>query len=275
MSKAAKKSKATAKAKIEDPNYPKRPANVYTLFVKDFFKNNSGSFNEITTASSVAWRSMSDVEKEPYRKRADAAKAQYDREIAAYTPLKGFGTNGKKISKGANGLARKNNKKSRDNNAPKRSIGAYLHFQNKNRSKFSKEIENSTNQLSLATYTSKIWNEMSDYEKLPYKQMAEKDSERYTRELKTYASQQEEGSFYNSKGLTSNNTITFKGSRIVLSNAEEADPNFPKGPRRSFILFTSYVRANPPKGWRSLTFLQQAEKIGKMWGELDTNETLG
>lgn len=83
MSKAARKSKATAKAKIEDPNYPKRPANVYTLFVKDFFKNNSGSFNEITTASSVAWRSMSDVEKEPYRKRADAAKAQYDREIAA------------------------------------------------------------------------------------------------------------------------------------------------------------------------------------------------
>ncbi|GMI08401.1 hypothetical protein TrLO_g4638 [Triparma laevis f. longispina] len=262
MPKSAKASRKT-KTKV-DSKYPKRPPNSYSLFQKDFFAGETeGTFADKAKRCSAAWKDISEVDKDEYKKCADAAKNRFELDVDEYTPSKGFNSDGRKGSKG-NGKSRKNSKKFRDPNAPKRNISSYLHFQNKKRSEFSSEIEVSTDQLGLATYTSNIWNGMTDYEKQPYQKMAADDKERYERAMKGYKAPVS----YNDKGLTSNRGVKVDGKRYILTEEEEKDPNFPKNPKRSFILYSEWIRAKPTKDFSKLTFVEKATKLGEMWGKL-------
>ena len=86
----AKKAKGTKKQKkVKDPNAPKRALSAYFFFMKDtrpkvVAKNPDMKVTEIGKELGAMWRAMSDGEKAPYVKKADADKARYEKQKAAY-----------------------------------------------------------------------------------------------------------------------------------------------------------------------------------------------
>ncbi|KAL4440420.1 hypothetical protein ABPG75_003421 [Micractinium tetrahymenae] len=72
-----------------DPNAPKRPLSAYMFFAADKRKELKESqpdlkLGEIGKATGEAWKGLSDKDKAPYQKKADADKARYEKEKAAY-----------------------------------------------------------------------------------------------------------------------------------------------------------------------------------------------
>jgi hypothetical protein len=89
----SKKAAAPAKKekKVKDPNAPKRNLSAYFFFMGDqrskvVAKNPDMKVTEIGKELGVMWRAMSDSEKAPYQKKADADKARYEKAKAAYKP---------------------------------------------------------------------------------------------------------------------------------------------------------------------------------------------
>jgi hypothetical protein len=102
-------------------------------------------------------------------------KARYAKEMKTYKPPPGFeapATKGKGKTK-------------KDPNAPKRGQSAYFHFMNEMRPKVKEETPD-INFGDIGKVIGEKWKVISAEEKARYEAMANKDKERYTRELKTY-----------------------------------------------------------------------------------------
>ena len=90
MAKAAKSPKKVKKAKkVKDPNAPKRNLSAYFFFMNDqrpkVVKSNPDlKVTEVGKKLGELWRAMSDSEKAPYVKKADADKIRYEKAKAAY-----------------------------------------------------------------------------------------------------------------------------------------------------------------------------------------------
>ena len=90
MAKAAKSPKKVKKAKkVKDPNAPKRNLSAYFFFMNDHrpkvVKSNPDlKVTEVGKKLGELWRAMSDSEKAPYVKKADADKIRYEKAKAAY-----------------------------------------------------------------------------------------------------------------------------------------------------------------------------------------------
>ncbi|KAH3674431.1 hypothetical protein WICMUC_003268 [Wickerhamomyces mucosus] len=84
--KAAKKSNKSKKSKSP----VKRASSAYLYYVKDFFNNNKTelasypSFKEKAIYVSDQWKALSDYEKEPFEKLAEADKKRFDSEKSKY-----------------------------------------------------------------------------------------------------------------------------------------------------------------------------------------------
>merc|ERR1712057_138238 len=85
MAKAAKSPKKVKKAKkVKDPNAPKRNLSAYFFFMNDqrpkVVKSNPDlKVTEVGKKLGELWRAMSDSEKAPYVKKADADKIRYEK----------------------------------------------------------------------------------------------------------------------------------------------------------------------------------------------------
>ena len=92
MAKAAKSPKKVKKAKkVKDPNAPKRNLSAYFFFMNDqrakvVKANPDMKVTEVGKKLGELWRAMSDSEKVPYNKKADADKIRYEKAKAAYKP---------------------------------------------------------------------------------------------------------------------------------------------------------------------------------------------
>lgn len=68
-----------------DPEKPKRPANAFFLYASKFRDENKGlSVTDATKQAKAAWDKLSDAQKAPLTKQAEAAKAQYAKDMEQY-----------------------------------------------------------------------------------------------------------------------------------------------------------------------------------------------
>lgn len=85
------KTKTKKAKKVKDPNAPKRNLSAYFFFMNDqrpkvVKANPDLKVTEVGKKLGELWRAMSDSEKAPYNKKADADKARYEKQKAAYKP---------------------------------------------------------------------------------------------------------------------------------------------------------------------------------------------
>lgn len=82
-SKSLKQKKKMKKPK--DKNAPKRNLSAYFLFLSQFRQNNPNlGLTETSSKGGEKWKSLSEAERAPFQKKADADKVRYQREMEAY-----------------------------------------------------------------------------------------------------------------------------------------------------------------------------------------------
>jgi len=110
----------------KDPNAPKRPLSAYFIWLQDFraqmrVENPDlvKSVRDFGQAAGVAWKEVSEKDREPYQEKHLALKANYEAAMEQYIPPKGY-------SKA--GSMSKSSKKQKDPNAPKKPSTAFFLF---------------------------------------------------------------------------------------------------------------------------------------------------
>ena len=171
----------------KDPNKPKRANTAYQLFMKDtsatIMEEHPGlSFQERSQKVAEMWKSMSDEDKHQFDARVEQDKKRYAREMDAYEPPEHQDV----------GSPKKRTKK--DPNAPKGATSAYIFFSNTKRQEVREanpEIAGEVTQI--AKKLGEMWKSLSDEDKEPYVQMAEKDKARYAEEKASYEADKDGG----------------------------------------------------------------------------------
>ena len=101
------------------------------------------TFGQLSTYTSAMYGEMSAVEKQAWVSRAEMDKQRYLTELATYVPPPGYDVKGDAMNGPFSAKSVKRKRPSshnvRDENAPKRSISAYLLYQNAMRVQFKKE----------------------------------------------------------------------------------------------------------------------------------------
>ena len=86
----------------------------------------------------------------------------------------------------ANTKPAKKVKKAKDPNAPKQASNSYIFFTSENRNSSKAGMPEGTNQRDLLTEVGRQWRESTEEKKAKYVEMANKDKERYAKEMKKY-----------------------------------------------------------------------------------------
>jgi len=202
---APAKKKRPAKKKVKkDPNAPKKATTAYQYFQSEirpkFKEKYEGiSFGEMSQKISAEWKRLSDEEKKPYVEKHLEDKKRYEKEMKNYTaPKKASDSDSESSSEEESSDDKKKKKrkapvkKPRDPDAPKNKTNAFMFFQKEQREKIKKENPNLKGVPDLAKKMGEIWRGMSEKEKQPYTDLAEKDKERYDREMEVYKKKQED-----------------------------------------------------------------------------------
>lgn len=179
--------------KNKDPK-PRGRMSAYAFFVqtcreehKKKHPNENVVFSEFSKKCAERWKTMVDKEKKRFHDMAEKDKKRYEQEMANYKPQKGEKTKGKK------------RKRSKDPNAPKRSLSAFFWFCQDERPKV-KEQNNDLSVGEIAKELGRQWNEVSDEVKSKYEALAAKDKARYEKEVKAYKGKKAKGSPAKEKG---------------------------------------------------------------------------
>ncbi|KAG1673138.1 High mobility group protein DSP1 [Nymphon striatum] len=159
------------KRAVKDANKPKGKMSAYAYFVqicREEHKKKNGdekvSFAKFSKKCSERWRSMNDKEKGRFRDMADNDKKRYDEEMKSYVPPKG--------EKG------KKRKRTKDPNAPKRSLSAFFFFCNEERGAI-KAAHPEHGVGDIAKELGKMWNQVDETTKSKFEAKAAKDKLRY------------------------------------------------------------------------------------------------
>ncbi|CBH10033.1 high mobility group protein, putative [Trypanosoma brucei gambiense DAL972] len=168
---APSKTKKEMTEKPKKPaDYPKPAVSSYLLFVadqrEDLKAKNPGMQNTaILQTLGKMWSDASDDVKEHYRKKAEEDKARFRREVDEYKRQ-----GGKEYGRGG--------KIKKDSNAPKRAMTSFMFFSSDFRSKHS-----DLSIVEMSKAAGAAWKELGPEERKVYEEMAEKDKERYKREM--------------------------------------------------------------------------------------------
>lgn len=168
----------------KDADKPRGRMSAYAFFVqtcreehKKKHPNENVVFAEFSKKCAERWKTMSDKEKQRFHQMADKDKKRYDTEMSTYKPAKG-------AEKGGKGKKRKRTK---DPDAPKRSLSAFFWFCNDERPKV-KETMPDSGVGEIAKELGRRWNEVTDDTKSKYEALAAKDKARYEKDMKAYKS---------------------------------------------------------------------------------------
>ena len=80
-------------------------------------------------------------------------------------------------------------KKVKDPNAPKQALNSYIFFTSENRKSIKASMPEGTNQRDLLTEVGRQWRELTEDKKAKYLEMANKDKERYAKEMEKYTAE--------------------------------------------------------------------------------------
>ncbi|XP_015209256.1 thymocyte selection-associated high mobility group box protein TOX isoform X1 [Lepisosteus oculatus] len=84
-----KKPKTPKKKKKKDPNEPQKPVSAYALFFRDTQaaikgQNPNATFGEVSKIVASMWDGLGEEQKQLYKKKTEAAKKEYLKQLAAY-----------------------------------------------------------------------------------------------------------------------------------------------------------------------------------------------
>jgi len=126
-------------------------------------------FSEFSKKCSEKWKAMAPKEKKRFEDMAEKDRARYEQEMKTYSPGKG-GKAGKR-------------KRTKDPNAPKRSLSGFFFFCHEERSKVKAQFP-SYGVGDIAKELGKRWEVCPNKPK--YEAMAAKDKQRYEKEMAEY-----------------------------------------------------------------------------------------
>jgi len=170
---------------------PKKPTGgAYGQFLAEkrpeFMKKCAGQ--PITAVSKMAgevFKKLSDAQKKPYQEKYEAAKAKFDKDMAAFLAAGGEKQKGAAALRAEKRKA-KEGKKKKDPNAPKKPVGgAYGQFLAEKRPEFTKKCEGQP-MTAVGKMAGEQWKLLSDAEKKPYEAKYAKKAEEYRQALSEY-----------------------------------------------------------------------------------------
>lgn len=172
-----------------DPNKPKAAKNAYQYFMDEQREENNTKsedekldFASLSKAGAEEWKSLSDDDREPYNVKAGKDKKRYLKEMESYVPPSD--------SDSDDDAPKRKKRKPKDPNAPKKPQSAYFQFANVNRQKTKEElIEAGRREVKITDVAAKLgekWRGMTGADKEPYEKLAEKDKERYQKDMEAY-----------------------------------------------------------------------------------------
>jgi len=172
---------------------PKKPAGgAYGQFMTekraDFMKLCAGQ--AVTAVSKMAgdqWKKLGDKEKAPYQKKYEAAKASFEKDMAAFIASGGVKTKGAMALRSEKRKA-KEGKKKKDPNAPKQPAGGgYGVYVAENRAKIVASLPAGESKITgVAKVAGAQWKAMSEAAKKPYNATFEKNQAAYKTAMEEY-----------------------------------------------------------------------------------------
>ncbi|XP_063939559.1 high mobility group B protein 6 [Daucus carota subsp. sativus] len=260
----------------------KKPSPPYALWLKDQWtevkkENPDAEFKEISTMLAAKWKTVTAEEKKPYEEKYQAEKEAYLKIVGAekreneamklleeeqkqrtamelleqYMQFKEETENDKK----------KKTKKEKDPLKPKHPVSAFFLFMNERRADL---VAEKKNVLEVGKITGEEWKNMTEKEKAPYEEMAKKNKNQYLQQMEVYKKKKDEEAaslqkeeeelskiqkqeamqLLKKKEKTENLIKKTKEERQKKQKGEKkiVDPNKPKRPASSFLLFSKEAR---------------------------------
>ncbi|GMJ10974.1 3xHigh Mobility Group-box1 [Hibiscus trionum] len=284
----------------------KRPSPPYILWCKDQWKevkkeNSEADFKEVSNVLGAKWKMITAEEKKPYEEIYRAEKEAYlqvianeKRESEAMKLLED-----EHKQKSAMELleqylqfkqeAEKKTKKERDPLKPKQPMSAFFLFLSERRTTLLAE-DKCKSVLDVAKIAGEEWKNMTEEQRRPYEEMAKKNKEKYMEEMEVYKRKKEEEDssirkqeeetmklhkqealqLLKKKEKTDN--IIKKTKEKRQKNKPISDPNKPKKPASSFLLFSKEARKTLVQEREGISNSTLNALISVKWKELSEEE---
>ncbi|KAG2248788.1 hypothetical protein Bca52824_088416 [Brassica carinata] len=273
----AEQEKVNKKKKKDCPER-KRPSSSYILWCKEQREevkkqNPEADFKETANILGAKWKSLSAEEKKPYEERYQVEKEAYlqviakekrereamkllDDEQKHKTAMDLLDQYLQFVQEGEQDIKKKS-KKEKDPLKPKHPISAFLVYANERRAALRQENKNV---VEVAKMTGEEWKKFSDKEKAPYEEVAKKNKETYLQAMEEYKRTKEEEAMSQKKEeeellklhkqealqllkkKEKTDNLIKKEKETKKKKNENVDPNKPKKPASSFILFSKDAR---------------------------------
>ncbi|KAM7494328.1 hypothetical protein LguiB_028937 [Lonicera macranthoides] len=259
----------------------KRPSPPYVLWMKDQWNevkkvNPEAEFKEISSILGTKWKTVSAEEKKPYEEKYQAEKEAYlkiigneKRENEAMRLLEEEQKQRTAMElleqylqfKQDTEKENKKTKKEKDPLKPKHPMSAFFVFMSERRAALLAENKNVSE---VSKIMGEEWKNMSEEQKVPYEEVAKRNKEQYAQEMETYKQKKDEENvnlkmeeeemkkiqkqealqLLKKKEKTENIIKKTKENLQKKKQKEEknADPNKPKRPPSSFILYSKEAR---------------------------------
>ncbi|KAL3499247.1 hypothetical protein ACH5RR_038340 [Cinchona calisaya] len=240
--------------------------------------NPEAEFKEISNLLGAKWKTISPEEKKPYEEKYQAEKEAYlkivGNEKREQEAMKLLEEEQKqktamelleqymqfKQDQEAEKENKKTNKKEKDPLKPKQPLTAFFLYSNERRATL---LAENKNVLEVAKILGEEWKNMTEKQRAPYEKMANKNKEQYLQEMDVYKQKKEEEAanlkkeeeelmklqkqealqLLKKKEKTDNIIKKTKEKRQKKKKEEkDVDPNKPKKPASSFLLFSKEAR---------------------------------
>ncbi|XP_022738123.1 high mobility group B protein 6-like isoform X2 [Durio zibethinus] len=275
-----KKQNKKEKKKKEGGPEKKRPSPPYILWCKDQWnevkkENPEADFKEVSNILGAKWKTVTTEEKKPYEEKYQAQKEAYlqligkeKRESEAMKLLENDHKQKTAMElleqylqfKQETEKETKKTKKERDPLKPKQPMSAFFLFSNERRAAL---LAENKNVLEVAKMTGEEWKNMTEEQRGPYEEMAKKNKEKYMQEMEVYKQKKKEEALnlrkeeeemmklqkqealqlLKKKEKTENIIKKTKEKRQKKKKQQQnSDPNKPKKPASSFLLFSKETR---------------------------------
>jgi len=162
---------------------PKRPASSYMVWLKAnrakiVERIGSKSISDVGKAAGEEWNSLQPKDKAKFEKDAAKLKAQYEKDKEEFLAAGGEFTTKKKKAL--------TTKKTKDPNAPKRSMNAYMYWLADNRADIAATLKPDEKHTEVLKKAGVLWGEIKPAAKKKYETKAVKAKATYQKELAEY-----------------------------------------------------------------------------------------
>merc|ERR1719480_772861 len=164
--------------KFKDANAPTRPLSAYMLFGQAnrsrITKRVGNAVTEVAKAIGAEWGALTDAKKAPFQKKAEAAKAKYQKALAKYKQSAKY----QKYLEEKAAFDRKQKvlAVTEPKGKPKRAMSGYMLYTASVRDQLNKK---GITGIAVSSEASKMWNALSDAKKAPFQAKASKAMAKY------------------------------------------------------------------------------------------------